>query len=68
MLGYDISWAGFNVVEVMASTKFTEKRVGYLAASQCFHKVQCGKLEIFLSLRFYVKSILESPEVQNLLF
>ena len=38
MLGYDISWAGFNLVEVMASTKFTEKRVGYLAASQCFHK------------------------------
>merc|ERR1712226_1452282 len=34
----DISWAGFNLVEVMASTKFTEKRVGYLAASQCFHK------------------------------
>ena len=22
----------------MASTKFTEKRVGYLSASQCFHK------------------------------
>ena len=38
MLGYDISWAGFNVVEVMASTKFTEKRVGYLAASQSFHQ------------------------------
>ena len=38
MCGYDISWAGFNIIEVMASTKFTEKRVGYLSASQCFHK------------------------------
>ncbi len=36
MLGYDISWAGFNVVEVMSSSRFTEKRAGYLAASQSF--------------------------------
>ena len=38
MLGYDISWAGFNVIEVMSSSKFTHKRLGYLAASQCFHE------------------------------
>lgn len=37
MLGYDISWAAFNVIEVMSSTKFTFKRIGYLAASQSFH-------------------------------
>ncbi|KAG5684600.1 hypothetical protein PVAND_013825 [Polypedilum vanderplanki] len=37
MCGYDISWAGFNVIEVMSSNKFTCKRVGYLAASQSFH-------------------------------
>ena len=37
MLGYDISWAAFNVIEVMSSTKFTCKRVGYLAASQTFN-------------------------------
>ncbi|CAH1773291.1 unnamed protein product, partial [Owenia fusiformis] len=37
MLGYDISWAAFNMIEVMSSTKFTHKRIGYLAASQCFH-------------------------------
>uniref|UniRef100_A0A0X3P8N0 AP-3 complex subunit delta domain-containing protein n=2 Tax=Schistocephalus solidus TaxID=70667 RepID=A0A0X3P8N0_SCHSO len=36
MLGYDISWAAFNIVEVMSSTKFSFKRVGYLAASQSF--------------------------------
>ncbi|XP_059468958.1 AP-3 complex subunit delta-1 [Neocloeon triangulifer] len=37
MMGYDVSWAGFNVIEVMSSTKFTYKRIGYLAASQTFH-------------------------------
>eukprot|EP00118_Oscarella_pearsei_P003393 m.14139 g.14139 ORF g.14139 m.14139 type:complete len:1230 (+) comp25546_c0_seq1:46-3735(+) len=37
MIGYDISWAAFNIVEVMSSSKFTHKRVGYLAATQCFH-------------------------------
>ncbi|KZC13228.1 PREDICTED: AP-3 complex subunit delta-1 [Dufourea novaeangliae] len=37
MLGYDISWAGFNIIEVMSSAKFTFKRIGYLAASQSFH-------------------------------
>ena len=60
MLGYDISWSAFNIIEVMSSTKFTYKvciplhpslestfkcnlfatnqRIGYLAASQCFHE------------------------------
>lgn len=38
MLGYDISWAAFNIIEVMSSSKFTLKRVGYLAASQSFHE------------------------------
>eukprot|EP00727_Mastigamoeba_balamuthi_P006954 m51a1_g288 Adaptor protein complex 3 (AP-3), delta subunit (1226) ;mRNA; f:332502-337407 len=37
MLGYDMSWASFNVVEVMSCPKFTIKRIGYLAASQSFH-------------------------------
>ncbi|KAI8321819.1 Adaptor protein complex AP-3 delta subunit [Martensiomyces pterosporus] len=38
MLGYDMNWANFNVVEVMASSRFIEKRSGYLAASQSFHQ------------------------------
>lgn len=25
MLGYDISWASFNIIEVMSSPKFTHK-------------------------------------------
>ncbi len=38
MIGYDISWAGFNIIEVMSSNKFTFKRIGYVAGSQCFHQ------------------------------
>ncbi|XP_061433335.1 AP-3 complex subunit delta-1-like isoform X1 [Lethenteron reissneri] len=38
MQGYDISWAAFNVIEVMSSAKFTHKRIGYMAASQSFHE------------------------------
>ncbi|XP_057298672.1 AP-3 complex subunit delta-1-like isoform X2 [Hydractinia symbiolongicarpus] len=37
MLGYDISWAAFNIIEVMSSPKFTHKRIAYMAASQSFH-------------------------------
>ncbi|KAK9467018.1 adaptin N terminal region-domain-containing protein [Lipomyces arxii] len=37
MLGYDMSWASFNVLEVMSSPKFAQKRVGYLAAMQSFN-------------------------------
>jgi AP-3 complex subunit delta len=36
MFGYDMSWASFNVLEVMSSTKFAQKRVGYLGAVQSF--------------------------------
>ncbi|KAJ2778889.1 AP-3 complex subunit delta, partial [Coemansia interrupta] len=38
MLGYDMNWANFNIVEVMASPRFSEKRSGYLAATQSFHQ------------------------------
>lgn len=36
MFGHDMSWASFNVLEVMSSQKFLPKRVGYLAAAQTF--------------------------------
>ncbi|KAJ7492282.1 adaptin N terminal region-domain-containing protein [Mycena latifolia] len=36
MLGYDMSWASFHVVEVMSSARFHLKSVGYLAAVQSF--------------------------------
>ncbi|KAG8962833.1 AP-3 complex subunit delta [Tulasnella sp. 408] len=36
MLGYDMSWASFHVVEVMSSPHFHLKTGGYLAAAQSF--------------------------------
>lgn len=38
MLGYDMSWASFHVVEVMSSPKIHLKTVGYLAAAQSFNQ------------------------------
>ncbi|KAK0626319.1 adaptin N terminal region-domain-containing protein [Immersiella caudata] len=36
MLGHDMSWASFHVLEVMSSAKYHQKRVGYLGAVQSF--------------------------------
>jgi len=36
MYGYEFSWASFQVVEVMSSSTFKEKAIGYLAASLWF--------------------------------
>jgi AP-3 complex subunit delta len=38
MVGYDMAWASFHIVEVMSSPIFSYKRVGYLAASQSFNE------------------------------
>lgn len=38
MLGFDMSWASFHVVEVMSSAKIHLKSVGYLAAAQSFNQ------------------------------
>lgn len=38
MLGYDMGWASFHVVEAMSSPRFHLKSVGYLAAAQSFNK------------------------------
>ncbi|KAI4347199.1 hypothetical protein L6164_008033 [Bauhinia variegata] len=35
--GVDMSWAAFHVVEVMSSSSFAHKKIGYQAASQSFH-------------------------------
>lgn len=36
MLGYDMCWAAFHVVEVMSYERFAHKRIGYTAACQSF--------------------------------
>lgn len=38
MYGFDMSWCNFHILEVMSSETLQNKRVGYLAASQSFHR------------------------------
>ncbi|KIM26948.1 hypothetical protein M408DRAFT_330313 [Serendipita vermifera MAFF 305830] len=38
MLGYDLAWANFHIIEVMSSQKYHLKTVGYLASSQSFNQ------------------------------
>ena len=38
MIGYDISWAAFAVIEVMSFPRFAHKQIGYLAANQSFNE------------------------------
>ena len=33
-----MGWAAFRMIEVIAQPKFSHKRIGYLAASQCFNE------------------------------
>jgi AP-3 complex subunit delta-1 len=49
MMGYDMSWSTFTVVEVMSHSRFSIKRAGYLASSICFNdKTDVGLLTINL--------------------
>ncbi|BFZ62818.1 AP-3 complex subunit delta [Saitoella coloradoensis] len=38
MLGYDVGWSSFAIVEVMSSTRYKEKRIGYLGAVEVFRE------------------------------
>lgn len=38
LLGHDIRWASFHIIEVMSLPQFRYKRIGYLAAEQVFNK------------------------------
>ncbi|RYG62256.1 hypothetical protein EON64_18065, partial [archaeon] len=38
MMGFDVSYASFSIIEVMSQTRFAHKRIGYLAANQSFHE------------------------------
>ena len=39
MHGYDISWAAFNIIEVMSSTKLTHKVLIYITISHFMMKM-----------------------------
>lgn len=57
MFGHDMSWASFNVLEVMSSPKYLQKRVGYLAAIQSFRP----DTEVLMLAENLLKKDLTSP-------
>lgn len=62
MFGYDMTWAAFNVLEVMSSAKHMQKRVGYLAAVQSFRP----DTEVLMLAENLLKKDLTSPLIPTL--
>ncbi|KAL3451336.1 armadillo-type protein [Aspergillus insuetus] len=60
MFGYDMSWASFHVLEVMSSSKFLQKRAGYLAALQSFRP----ETEVLMLATNLLKKDLVCPNLQ----
>ncbi|KAL4974353.1 adaptin N terminal region-domain-containing protein [Aspergillus desertorum] len=60
MFGYDMSWASFNVLEVMSSSKFLQKRVGYLGALQSFR----AETEVLMLATNLLKKDMVCPSLQ----
>ena len=58
MFGHDMSWASFNVLEVMSSQKYQQKRVGYLGAVQSFRP----DTEVLMLAENLLKKDLSSPQ------
>jgi AP-3 complex subunit delta len=61
MFGHDMSWASFNVLEVMASPKYHQKRVGYLGAIQSFRP----DTEVLMLATNLLKKVSKSAVVQT---
>ncbi|KAI6674221.1 hypothetical protein NL676_002127 [Syzygium grande] len=55
----DMSWAAFHAVECMSSSRFAEKRIGYVAASQSFNESTPVLLLITHQLRKDLTSVNE---------
>jgi len=62
MFGNDMTWAAFNVLEVMSSAKHVQKKVGYLAAVQTFRP----DTEVLMLAENLLKKDLTSPSIPTL--
>ncbi|PYH97012.1 Adaptor protein complex AP-3 delta subunit [Aspergillus ellipticus CBS 707.79] len=62
MFGYDMSWASFHVLEVMSSTKYLQKRAGYLGAVQSFR----SDTEVLMLATNLLKKDLVSPSIPHM--
>lgn len=59
MRGYDMSWAAFSVIEVIANQKFGAKRVGYLAAAQSFSETT----DVIMLITNLIRKVCQAFEV-----
>ena len=57
MFGHDMSWVSFNVLEVMSSQNYAQKKIGYLAAIQSFR----SDTEVLMLAENLLKKDLMSP-------
>ncbi|MCJ1396328.1 AP-3 complex subunit delta [Xylographa bjoerkii] len=62
MFGHDMSWASFNVLEVMSSPKYLQKRVGYLGAVQSFRP----DTEVLMLATNLLKKDISSPSMPTI--
>lgn len=62
MFGNDMTWAAFNVLEVMSSAKHIQKRIGYLAAVQTFRP----DTEVLMLAENLLKKDLTSPSIPTM--
>ena len=62
MWGHDMSWASFNVLEVMSSPKYFQKSVGYLSAVQSFRP----DTDVLVLAENLLKKDLASPMPPNI--
>ncbi|EJU02826.1 Adaptor protein complex AP-3 delta subunit [Dacryopinax primogenitus] len=60
MLGYDMSWASFYVVEVMSSPRYYLKNIGHLAACQSF----TPKTDVLMLTTNLLKKEMSAPPVE----
>jgi AP-3 complex subunit delta-1 len=60
--GYDMEWASFHILEVMSSSKFSEKHSGLLAASQCFKP---NSDILFLATNFFRRELVATNPIDT---
>jgi AP-3 complex subunit delta-1 len=61
MFGHDMSWASFNVLEVMSSQNYVQKKVGYLAAIQSFRP----DTEVLMLAENLLKKVIDMEKGSN---
>ncbi|KAI9017636.1 Clathrin/coatomer adaptor, adaptin-like protein, partial [Gaertneriomyces semiglobifer] len=61
MLGYDLSWAAFHVIEVMASSDLQSKKIGYAVAASAFKSSE----EVWMLATNQIRKDLSSSQPQH---